>query len=75
MIQLLPIRAEFRLHGSLCHLSFWGSTQVWPIWPFVWNAGKCTPPMCSAASKTYFLWCRLWFYDCLRSGFIRPEGL
>jgi len=65
-------RDGFRQRGALGHLSFWGPMQVWAIGPFVWKAGKCAPRMCSAPSKTHILWCRLWLYDCLRSGFIRP---
>jgi len=44
-----------------------GPTQVWPICPFAWNAWKYALLMCSASSKIYILWCRLWFYYCLRS--------
>ena len=28
-------RDGFRERGALGHLSFWGPTQVCPIWPFV----------------------------------------
>jgi len=47
-------RDGFREHGSLDHLSFWGPTQVWPIWPFVWKAWKYAPLVCSALSKSIF---------------------
>jgi len=30
----LTDRDEYRERGALGHLGFWGSTQVWPIWPF-----------------------------------------
>jgi len=64
---LLDIRSSslprdgFRERWPLDHLSFWGPTQVWPIWPFVWKAWKCAP------SNIYLLRFRLWFYICLRS--------
>jgi len=51
--------------GVRAHLSFWGPTQVWPIWPFVWKTWKYAPLMCSAPSKIYLLLCRLRFYNCL----------
>jgi len=54
-------RDGFRERGALGHLSFWGPTQVWPVWPFVWKAWKY------ALSKLYLWLCSLWFYDCLRS--------
>jgi len=28
-------QGRFRERGALDHLSFWGPTLVWPIWPFV----------------------------------------
>jgi len=61
-------RDGFRQRGALGHHRFWGPAQVWPIWPFVWKAWKCAPRMCIAPSKNDLLLCRLWFYDCLRSG-------
>jgi len=61
------IRDGFRERGALGHLSFWGPTQVWHIWPFVWKAWKFASLMCSASSKIYLLLCRLWFCNCLRS--------
>jgi len=57
----------FRERGALGHLSFWGPTQVWPIWPFVWKVWNYAPLFRSDPSKIYLLWCRLWFYVCLRS--------
>ena len=48
------IRDGFRERGALGHLSFWGPTQVWPIWPFVWKAWKYAPLVCSAPSKSIF---------------------
>jgi len=33
-------RVGFEERWALGHLSFWGPTQVWPIWPFVWKAWK-----------------------------------
>jgi len=59
-------RDGFRERGALGHLSFWGPTQVWPIWPFVWKAWNYAPLVCSALWKS-LLWCRLWFHNCLRS--------
>jgi len=61
-------RDGFRQRGALGHLSFWSPAQVWPIWPFVWKAWMCAPRMCGASSKIYLLLCRIWFYECLRSG-------
>jgi len=63
----LGVMDGFRERGALGHLSFWGPTQVWPIWPFVWKAWKYAPLMCSASSKFYLLLCRLWFCNCRRS--------
>ena len=60
-------RDGFRERWALGHLSFWGLTQVWPIWPFVWKAWKYAPLMCSVPSKIYLLLCRLWFHNYLRS--------
>jgi len=48
------IRDGFRERGALGHLSFWGPTQVWPIWPFVWKAWKYAPLVCSAPAKSIF---------------------
>jgi len=31
-------RDGFRERRALGYLSFWGSTEVWRIWPFVWKA-------------------------------------
>jgi len=61
------IRDGFRERGALGHLAFWGPTQVWPIWPFVWKAWKYARFICGSSSKTYLLLCRLWFYNCVRS--------
>ena len=33
-------RDWFEQRGTLGHLSFWGTTQVWPIWLFVWKAWR-----------------------------------
>jgi len=33
-------RDGFGERGALGHLTFLGPTQLWPIWKFVWNAGK-----------------------------------
>jgi len=52
-------RDGFRERGALGHLSFWGPTQVWPIWPFLWKAWNYVPLMCSAPSKIYLLLCWL----------------
>jgi len=60
-------RDGFRERGAVGHLSFWGPTQVWPIWSLVLKAWKYLPLTCNSLSKFYFLWCRLWLYDCLRS--------
>jgi len=60
-------RDGFRERGALGRRSFWGPTQVWPIWSFVWKAWKYAPLICSALSKIYLFWFQLWFYDCLRS--------
>jgi len=64
---LIICRDGFRERGALGHLSFWGPTQVWPIWPFVWKAWKYASLICSASSKFYLLLRRLWFCNCLRS--------
>ena len=65
-------RDGFRERGALGHLGFWGPTQVWSIWPFVWKAWKYAPLICSVPWKIYLLWCRLWFYKFLRSGVCNP---
>jgi len=57
----------FRERRALGHLSFWVPTQVWPMWPFVWKAWKYAPHMCGPPSKIYFLLCRIWIYNCVRS--------
>jgi len=62
-----PCKNPFKVRGALGQLRFWGPTQVWPIWPFVWKAWKYAPFMCSAPSKVYLFLCRLWFYNCVRS--------
>jgi len=64
---LIEPRDGFRERGDLRQLSFWGLTQVWPICPFAWKEWRHAPLMCSASSKIYILWCRLWF--CIRSVF------
>jgi len=53
--------------GALGHFSFWGPTQVWPIWPFVWKAWRYGPLTCSVLSKIYPLLWWLWFYNWLRA--------
>jgi len=60
-------RDGFRERGALRHLSFWGPTQVRPIWPFVWKYMKVSPLMGSAPTTIHLLWFRLWFWDCLKS--------
>jgi len=45
---------RFKERGIRGYLSFSGPTQVWPIWPFVWNAWKYAPLMCSTPSEIYF---------------------
>jgi len=60
-------RDGFRERGAVGHLCFSGPTQVWPIWLIVLKAWNYVPVMCNATSKFYRLWCRHWFYDCLRS--------
>jgi len=67
LIFVVAPKDGFRERGALSHLSFWGPTQVWPIWPFVWKAWKSAPLVVSAPSKIYLLWIRPWFYICLRS--------
>jgi len=57
-------RDGFRKRGALGHLSFWGPTQVWPIWPFVQKAWKYAR-LCVVPLQKYIFW--LWFYDGLRS--------
>jgi len=61
------VRDGFRARGTLGHLSFWGPMKVWPIWPFAWKTWKFALLMCSAPSKIYLLWFRLWFCVFLRS--------
>jgi len=52
---LVPFaRYGFRESGSIGHLGFWGPTQVWPIWPFVWKAWKHAHFVCSTPSKSTF---------------------
>jgi len=69
------VRDGFQDRGILGQLSFWGLTQVWRIWLFVWKSWKYAPLMCSAPSKIYLLLCRLWFYNFLRSAMSNPNGL
>jgi len=47
-------RDRFRERGALGHLGIWSSTQVWPIWPFVWKTWKYAPLVCSAPSNSVF---------------------
>jgi len=48
-------RNGFRECGALAHLSFWGPTQVWPIWPFEWKVWKYAPLVCSAPQNLSFV--------------------
>jgi len=49
--QVSTRREGFRERRTLGHLSFWGPTRVWPIWPFVRKAWKCGAPS--------YVWCPL----------------
>jgi len=50
-IYIQVCRDGFRDRRAKGHLSFWGPTQVWPIWPFGWKAWKYVSLTCSAPSK------------------------
>jgi len=65
-------RDGFRERGALGHFSFWGSTQMWPIWSLVFKAWKYVPLTCNAPWNFCLLWCGLWFYDCLWSVVLKP---
>jgi len=60
-------RDGFRERRALGHCSFWGPMLVLPIWSLVLKTWKYPPLPCIIRSKFYLLWCRLWFYDCLKS--------
>jgi len=49
--RIFLVRDGFRERGTLGHLSFWISTQVWSIWPFVWKAWQYAPLMCRVPLK------------------------